>query len=114
MGTKAVLAGLIEREVSQLYGTLKGQVLSLATKNPVAKVFVEAQLRANETMWLTELGKQCDLIVEAACPNDTMDIAEAIANANSLVDAQVGNFLESKLGIPVGTLNVTLKSLLGG
>jgi len=112
MSTKAVLAGLVERNVSQLYTSIKTQVLSLANSNPVAKVFVEAQLKANEHTWLTELGKQCDLVVEAACPNDAIDLNDAIQNANDLINAKVSDFLATKFGIPRDTIAILIENIL--
>ena len=110
---KKILQNMLERDVGNIYVKLRDNVLSMTNKQPLMKKMAANYISANEKQWLAKLDEQIELIVEASFINPQTTLNEAIVTATDLINTAIGQFLESKLNIPMSTVQIGLQTLFG-
>lgn len=108
---KEILTTMLEKDAGNIYEKLRESALKVI---PVQfKPIANNYLKANEKKWLKKMEEYCSMLAETSFPSPETTLEEALANAEESLNAFIGGFLQSKLGIDQGSINIVLNMLLG-
>lgn len=113
LSNKQILQNLVERKVGNLLDASDLIVGQLLQGNPAMSKIVQNIFNAKKKEYLPQLQEYVDLLVETSCIDTSATLEQCIANAETTLNEFITKFIGDKLGVPQGTVQISLQALFG-
>lgn len=110
---KEILRSMIERKAENLINSIDGLVLPFFSGNPAISRLAQNFITVKKRELVPKVQEYCDLLVEAAFIDPNVTLQEAVVNAENMLNEFVSQLIGDKLGMPAGTVSISLQVLFG-
>lgn len=113
ISNREILQSMIERKAEVLINSVDGMILPLFNGNPAIGKMAQSFITAKKKDLLPKIQEYCDLLVETSCIDPEVTLNDAVINAENMLNEFITQIVGNKLGVPAGTVNISLQVLFG-
>ena len=113
LSNKEILTNLIERKIGNLLDSSDLIVNQFLSGNPAMSKIVQNVVNVKKKEYLPQLQEYSDLLVETSCIDTSASLEQCIANAETTLNEFITKFISDKMGVPQGTVQISLQALFG-
>jgi len=110
---REILRSMIERKAEAILNSVDDFILPLFEGNPAIGRIAQTFITAKKREFVPKVQEYCDLLVETSCLNSEISLEEAITNAEVTLNEFISGLIAEKLGVPLGTVSISLQVLFG-
>lgn len=113
LSNKEILRSMVERKAENLLNATDEIIAPLFQGNPAIGRMAMTFVNQKKKEFVPQVQEYCDLLVETSCLNPEATLEEAITNAEVTLNDFISGLIGEKMGIPPGTVTISLQVLFG-
>lgn len=113
ISNKEILRSMVERKAENLINSIDDLVLPLFNGNPAIGRIAQTFISTKKRELVPKAQEYCDLLVETSCLDPDVTLEDAITNAETTLNDLISGLIGDKLGVPAGTVSISLQVLFG-